>query len=362
MQSEYILYTMNDTSVVRRAATVAIGGGWGTVSAPRVARVGVLGATGYTGRELIRLLSAHPRAEVAFGTSESEAGASLRSLWRGAADRPLVQIAEAAMEECDLVFSCLPHGASASWVERARSSGARVVDLSADLRVVGPTSPPWAREAVYGLPEMNREEIRGAVLVANPGCYPTAALLALGPALRRNAVSGPVFIDAASGVSGAGRSPKRELLFAEVAEDFRAYSAGNAHRHLGEMRAGVAKLSEAAPPELVFTPHLLPVRRGILETIHVTLNDGADPHRVGEWWEDDYAGEPFVEVLAGRTPSLADAVGTNRVLIGVVPVAGVSRPMITIVAAIDNLVKGAAGQAVQNMNLMLGWDEAEGLT
>lgn len=326
------------------------------------ARAGILGATGYTGRELVRLLVGHPRAELAFGTSETEAGGSLRDVWRTSGDRPLVRLADAVPQECDVIFSCLPHGESAVQVKRARAAGARVIDLSADLRVVDGSSPVWAREAVYGLPELNRDSVRRARLVANPGCYPTAALLALAPALRRGAVAGPVFIDAASGVTGAGRSPKRELLFAEVADDFRAYALGNTHRHLAEMRMVAGELSSGAAPELVFTPHLLPVRRGILETIHVTLGDGHDADEAASWWVEDYLTEPFVEVLGpGRTPSLADAVGTNRVVIGVIPVAGVSRPTITIVAAIDNLLKGAAGQAVQNMNLMFGWNEAEGL-
>jgi N-acetyl-gamma-glutamyl-phosphate reductase len=160
-------------------------------------------------------------------------------------------------------------------------------------------------------------------------------------------------------VTGAGRSPKRELLFAEAAEDFRAYGVGNTHRHLAEMRDQGARLAGGEAPELVFTPHLLPVRRGILETIHVTLREPLE--RPEELWAAAYAGEPFVEVTHGRTPSLADVVGSNRVAVGVAAVAGVSAPMLTVVAAIDNLVKGAAGQAVQNLNLMFGLPETEGL-
>jgi N-acetyl-gamma-glutamyl-phosphate reductase len=213
---------------------------------------------------------------------------------------------------------------------------------------------------VYGLPELHRERIGGARLVANPGCYPTAALLALAPLLRRGLVAGPVLISAASGVTGAGRSPKRELLFAEVAENFRAYGLGNTHRHLHEMRHQAAGLSREGAPELVFVPHLLPVQRGILETIHVPLREplGATPV---ELWLGDYADEPFVEVLPDGAPSLRDVVGTNRVAVGVTTVAGVAAPMLQVVAAIDNLTKGASGQAVQNMNLMFGWPETEGL-
>jgi N-acetyl-gamma-glutamyl-phosphate reductase len=169
-----------------------------------------------------------------------------------------------------------------------------------------------------------------------------------------------VIVDAASGVSGAGRAARRDLLYAELAEDFRIYAAGNVHRHLAEMRDQSAKLAQGAAPELVFTPHLLPVKRGILETIYVPLAEPlAEPLRP---WLDDYAGEPFVEVLTDRLPALADVVGSNRVSIGVQTVAGTQRPMLIVVAAIDNLVKGAAGQAVQNLNLMFGLDETQGLT
>lgn len=352
---------MNEFAMLNRSPGAAREGA-GAAAGPGVARVGVLGATGYTGRELVRLLSAHPAVVLEFGTSESETGRSLREVWRGAKDAPLIRAGAAPLERCDLIFSCLPHGESAAWAGRALEAGARVIDLSADLRVPGETSPGWARSAVYGLPELNRDAIAGAELVANPGCYPTAALLSLAPALRRGAVEGPVIIDAASGVTGAGRSPKREILFSEVAEDFRAYAVGNVHRHLAEMRAEARRLSEGDAPEMIFTPHLLPVRRGILETIHVTLTSGCDAAEALGWWSEDYAAEAFVEVLTDRTPALSDVVGSNRVAIGVVAVAGVTRPMLTIVAAIDNLVKGAAGQAIQNMNLMFGWDEAEGLT
>ncbi|HEU0014470.1 MAG TPA: N-acetyl-gamma-glutamyl-phosphate reductase [Longimicrobium sp.] len=319
--------------------------------------VGVLGATGYTGREAIRLLAGHPRARIAFATSESEAGRPLRQVVRRAPDLPLVKAEEAPLAECDVVLSCLPHGDSARWAQRARDAGARVIDLSADLRVPGGSA--LADEAVYGLPELHRERIADAQVVANPGCYPTAALLALAPLLRRGLVAGPAIVNAASGVTGAGRSPKRELLFAEVAEDYRAYAVGNTHRHLAEMRHEAQGLGGERTPELVFTPHLLPVTRGILETIYVTLAEPVeDPERL---WAQDYAGEPFVEVTRGRTPALADVVETNRVAIGVAPLAGVAAPMLVVVAAIDNLLKGAAGQAVQNLNLMLGLPETAGL-
>jgi N-acetyl-gamma-glutamyl-phosphate reductase len=322
-------------------------------------RVGILGATGYTGRELVGLLPRHPGAEIRVATSESEAGRPLKSLHPSAPDVPLSPAEGADLERCDVVFSCLPHGESLLWCGRAREAGARVIDLSADLRVPSAETPAWGREAVYGLTELRREEIPAAAVVANPGCYPTAALLALAPLLSRGLVAGPVSIQAASGVTGAGRSLKRELLFAEIAEDFRAYAAGNRHRHLAEMRAEAGRIAGGAGPELVFSPHLLPVRRGILETILVPLIEPAPVDPLGPWRED-YAGEPFVSV-GSDPPSLRDVVGTNRVAISAFRVEGLETPHLQVFAALDNLLKGAAGQAVQNFNLMAGFPETEGL-
>lgn len=323
-------------------------------------RVGILGASGYAGREAVRILARHPQVEIALASSESEAGASLSRAVRGAPDLALTRLEDADLSGCDAVLLCLPHGESARWAHLALQAGCKVVDLSADLRVHGEDTPDWAAGAVYGLPELHRARIAGASLVANPGCYPTAATLALAPLLRRRLVRGPVLIDAASGVTGAGRAPKRELLFAEVGEDFRAYAVGNTHRHLAEMRDQAAMLAGGEAPELVFTPHLLPVKRGILETIHVALAAPLDDPLAP--WREDYASEPFVEVLeGGRMPALADVAHTNLVSVGVTAVAGVREPRLTVFAAIDNLGKGAAGQAVQNLNLMFGLDEGAGL-
>jgi N-acetyl-gamma-glutamyl-phosphate reductase len=320
----------------------------------------VLGATGYTGRELMKLLAAHPHVEVRIATSQSEAGRSAGGISRACRHLTLVRVEDADFSSCDIVFSCLPHGESEIWVKRAREEGARVVDLSSDLRVPGAGAGANDEVAVYGLPELHRERIAGASLVANPGCYPTAALLALAPLLRRGLAAGPIVINAASGVTGAGRSPKRELLFGEVAEDFRAYAVGNTHRHLAELQDQSWKLSEGDAPDLVFTPHLLPVKRGILETIYVPLREPLQGDLLSIWAED-FGGEPYVDLLSGGTPALSDVVGSNRVAIGVTAVAGVNSPLLIVTAAIDNLLKGAAGQAIQNMNLMLGLKETEGL-
>src|SRR5881628_1685424 len=217
--------------------------------------VGVLGASGYVGEELLRLLTRHPGAAVVFATAESSAGERREGV-------DLVRIADAPFPRAEIVLSALPHGVSARYVNEARAAGKRTVDLSADFRL----SP----EAVYGLTEFTRPRLAQAELVANPGCYPTAALIALIPLAQRGLIdpSREVVIDAASGVTGAGRHPQRELLFGEVAEDYRAYAVGNTHRHLPEVRAALERESGFAG-DLVFTPHLLPVKRGILETIHV---------------------------------------------------------------------------------------------
>lgn len=309
--------------------------------------VGVLGASGYVGQELLRLLARHPGASVVFATAESAAGERRDGV-------ELVRAADAALARAEIVLSALPHGVSARYVQEARAAGRRAVDLSADFRL----SP----EAVYGLTEVTRPRLAAAELVANPGCYPTAALLALLPLAQRDLIdqSREVVIDAASGVTGAGRNPKPELLFGEVAENFRAYAAGNEHRHLPELKATLEREGGFAG-DLVFTPHLLPVTRGILETIHVPLTRVIDRATAEGIYETVYADEPCVDVLHGALPSLRDVLYRNRVAIGVAAVAHVRRPRLTVIAAIDNLIKGAAGQAIQNMNVMLGLPETAGL-
>ncbi len=309
--------------------------------------VGVFGASGYVGQELLRLLAGHPGASLVFATAESAAGELVEG-------RRLVKADDAPLGRVEVVLSALPHGVSGRYVREARAAGKRAVDLSADLRL----SP----EAVYGLTEVTRPRVAGAELVANPGCYPTAALLALIPLAQRGLIDPEreIVIDAASGVTGAGRNPKRELLFGEVAEDFRAYAVGNEHRHLPELRATLAR-EGGFGGDVVFTPHLLPVKRGILETIHVPLSRVLDQATAEGLYDTVYADEPCVAVMHGTLPSLKDVVYRNRVALGVAAVANVRRPRLTVIAAIDNLVKGAAGQAIQNMNVMLGLPETAGL-
>src|SRR6266511_1301280 len=309
--------------------------------------VGVLGASGYVGQELLRLLARHPGASVAFATAESAAGELLEG-------HRLIKIDDAPLARAEVLLSALPHGVSGRYVHAARAAGKRAVDLSADFRL----SP----EAVYGLTEVTRPRVAAAELVANPGCYPTAALLALIPLAQRGLIdaSREVIIDAASGVTGAGRNPKRELLFGEVSEDFRAYAIGNTHRHLAELKQSLAR-EGGFTGDLVFTPHLLPVKRGILETIHVPLTRVLDQATAEGLYGAAYDHEPCIQVMHGALPSLKDVVYRNRVAIGVAEVADVRRPRLTVIAAIDNLVKGAAGQAIQNMNVMLGLPETAGL-
>jgi N-acetyl-gamma-glutamyl-phosphate reductase len=314
--------------------------------------IGVLGASGYAGRELCGLIARHPGLELAFASANEQRGQRARI---GSRDLTYVATEDAPLKDAEIVFTALPHGTSAKWVASARSSGARVVDLSSDFR----PGAQNAEAAPYGLTELMREKIPGADIVANPGCYPTAVLIAIAPLLKAGLVraGATINVSAASGVTGAGYSPRPDLLFAEVAEDFRAYSVGNQHRHLAEMRAVTAELG-GRDNDILFTPHLLPVSRGILATITVPILEYADDPLV--LWRDTYAGEPFIEV-ADEPPSLRDVVRRNVVRVSVTNAANVRQPTLIIISAIDNLVKGAAGQAIQNANILLGLDEQRGL-
>lgn len=313
--------------------------------------VGVLGASGYAGRQLCAFIAQHPQLTLAFATANAQRGEQLE-LPGGRIT--FIATEDAPLKDAALIFSSLPHGASAEWVARAKNAGARVVDLSNDLRI----GSPGATGVPYGLTEWQRDAVRGAQVVANPGCYPTSALMALLPLLENNLIApgATVSINSASGVTGAGLSPRLDLLFGEVTENFRAYGVGNAHRHLSEMRAAASLLH--ADVDLLFTPHLLPVARGILSTITVPLRapitDLLGP------WRARYANEPFVE-LTDALPELRHVTHRNVVRIAVRPVDHVRTPTIQVFSAIDNLVKGAAGQALQNANLMLGLTETLGL-
>lgn len=312
--------------------------------------VGVLGASGYAGRELCTLVHAHPRFALAFATANAQRG---ETVLVGGREVTFSAPEDVRLSDAELVFSALPHGASADWVSRVAAAGRAVVDLSADLRIGngGSTVP-------YGLTEVARAEVVGARVVANPGCYPTATLIALLPLLEAGLVApgATITINAASGVTGAGMAPRVDLLFGEVTENFKAYGVGNDHRHLKEMRAMVARTG--ADVDLLFTPHLLPVARGILATISVPLvaplADPLAPFRMR--WQ----GEPFIEVTAAL-PTLHDVVHRNVVRLHARMAAHLRTPTLLVFAAIDNLVKGAAGQAVQNANLMLGLGETLGL-
>ena len=311
---------------------------------------GVLGASGYAGRELCNLIAAHPRLELRFATANEQKGTTAQFGGRAVKFQGSDEV---NLGSADIVFSALPHGASEKWVKAAVAKGAKAVDLSSDLRP-GNTPEP----AVYGLTEFKREAIASAAVVANPGCYPTAILFALAPLARAGVISADAAINvsAASGVTGAGFSPKLDLLFGEVTENFKAYSVGNQHRHLPEMRSTLAEWGFSG--DIIFTPHLLPVARGILATITVELD--AELEDVAGLYRNAYAGERFIQFV-DTPPNLRDVAFRNSVKIHAVRTANVSRPTLTLFSAIDNLVKGAAGQALQNGNLMLGLPEEMGL-
>lgn len=356
-------------------------------SSTAIASVAIVGGSGYTGALLAELLIRHPAVTLTHVSSESLAGAPV------AAHLPrlrtgLAFCTEAEVGGVDLAFVCTPHGEAAPVVRRLLEGGAKVVDLSADFRLdagtyaewYGPHPYPEMLPGVYGLTELHRDEVAAADLVANPGCYPTAALLALEPLKALGLVD--VVIDAKSGVSGAGKTPKGSTHFCNVDSDLTAYGVGS-HRHYPEIATGLAggdlggagagaggfgpaprafgaTPARPAAPTLTFVPHLVPLQRGIVETIYARPGTFPLPGaaRVRALYDEMYAGEPFIEVC-DAPPRLKDVTGTNvcRIFAHVDERAG----RIVVVSAIDNLMKGASGQAVQNMNLMLGRPETEGL-
>ena len=340
-------------------------------------KVGIFGATGYAGYELLRWLGRHPEAQIVFATSESQAGKKLSDVYPGPLDIPLIAPADAPLGDVDVVFLGLPHGVAATTAQRARAAGTRVIDLSADFRLTTPAAykqwyghehpAPELLPAPYGLPELNRDALRDAPLIANPGCYPTSVLLALAPLLRAGALADATIIaDSKSGVSGAGRAPKQNTSFVEVSENLAPYSIGHVHRHVGEMEQEAARIAQAHAPQLgatgptiIFTPHLLPINRGILSTIYVRVPANWGNQQIRAYYEAMYADEPFVRVLpSGQLATIGHTAHTNMCTISLT----LAQPgMLIVVSSIDNLVKGAAGQAIQNMNLMFGLPETAGL-
>jgi len=335
-------------------------------------RVAIVGGTGYTGSELLRLLVLHPEVSLVAVTSRADAGLPVAEMFphlRGHLDLGFTEPDVAMLAKCDLVFFATPNGTAMTLVPELLAAGARVVDLAADFRLKD--SAEWERwygmphscpelleEAVYGLPELNRELISGSRLVANPGCYPTAVTLGFLPLLEAGVVDPSWLIaDAKSGVSGAGRKASVGTAMAEVGESFKAYSVGG-HRHLPEISQNLAPFADGEL-QLTFVPHLVPMIRGIEATLYARLGDSrAD---VQGLFEGRYAAEPFVDVLpAGANPETRSVRGSNYCRIAVTEPLG--RGTVVVQSVIDNLVKGAAGQAVQNMNLMFGLEELTALT
>ncbi len=333
-------------------------------------KVGIVGGTGYTGVELLRLLARHPDAELTAITSRKEAGLAVSEMFpslRGCIDLRFSDPQEASLDRCDIVFFATPNGVSMEQAEALLASGVRVIDLAADFRIkdvaewekwYGMThaAPALVAEAVYGLPEANRDKIRSARLVANPGCYPTAVQLGFLPLLEAGIVeAGHLIADAKSGVSGAGRKAEVATLFSEASDNFKAYGVPG-HRHLPEIRQGLAAVA-GKPVGLTFVPHLTPMVRGIHATLYARLLRDADLQGL---YDQRYAREAFVDVLpAGAHPDTRSVRGANQCRIAI------HRPQggdtVVVLSVIDNLVKGAAGQAVQNMNLMFGLREVAGL-
>ncbi|HEX9079135.1 MAG TPA: N-acetyl-gamma-glutamyl-phosphate reductase [Desulfuromonadaceae bacterium] len=336
--------------------------------------VAIVGASGYTGLELIRILYRHPEVAVTCLTSEQSAGKRISEVFptlRERCDLVLENLEPVRVaEKADIIFTALPHKAAMEVVPTFLKMGKRVIDLSADYRLADPQvygawyephlNPALLKKAVYGLPEIRREKIRKAALVANPGCYPTSIILGLAPLLKKGlVVLDSIIADSASGVSGAGRSAKVDSLYCEVNDGFRAYGAAGVHRHTPEIEQ---ELSILAGEELkiTFTPHLAPMDRGILSTIYVTPGKVTTTEKLVKLYREFYDGEPFVRVLPqGSLPSTAFVAGSN--FCDIAPLVDNRTGRVIVVSAIDNLVKGASGQAVQNMNLVCGLPETMGL-
>jgi N-acetyl-gamma-glutamyl-phosphate reductase len=329
-------------------------------------KVGIVGGTGYTGVELLRLLARHPQVELAAITSRKEAGMKVADMFpnlRGRVGLAFTTPEEAGLEKCDVVFFATPNGVAMQQTRALLEAGVKVIDLAADFRIkdvkeweswykLEHACPDLVGEAVYGLPEVNREVIRKARLIANPGCYPTATQLGFLPLIENGLVdTSHLVADCKSGVSGAGRKAETHILFAEAADNFKAYAVPG-HRHLPEIRQGLS-FAAGHTVGLTFVPHLTPLIRGIHATLYAKLTKDADLQAL---YEQRYASEPFVDVLpAGSHPETRSVRGANVCRIAL------HRPqggdVVVVLSVIDNLVKGAAGQAVQNMNLLFGLPE-----
>ena len=334
-------------------------------------KVGIVGGTGYTGVELLRLLARHPQVALKAITSRKEAGMAVADMFpnlRGRVKLAFSTPEEAGLETCDVVFFATPNGVAMQQTRALLDAGVKVIDLAADFRIkdvavweqwykMEHACPDLVAEAVYGLPELNREQIKGARLIANPGCYPTAVQLGFLPLLEAGVVdSGFLVADAKSGVSGAGRKPETHILFAEAADNFKAYAVAG-HRHWPEIKQGL-ELFAGKPVGFTFVPHLLPQIRGIHATLYARVSAESDLQRL---YEERYAGEAFVDVMpAGTHPETRSVRGANVCRIAV------HRPQgsdsVVVLSVIDNLVKGAAGQAVQNMNILFDLPEDMALT
>ena len=334
-------------------------------------KAGIVGGTGYTGVELLRLLAMHPAVELVAITSRGEKGVRVSELFpnlRGRVDLTFIEPDDTVLKSCDVVFFATPNGTAMKSASTLLEAGVRIIDLAADFRLrrvgdweqwygMSHACPALLAEAVYGLPEINREAIRTARLIANPGCYPTAVQLGFLPLLESGVIDRQSLIaDAKSGVSGAGRKAEVGILLCEAGDNFKAYGV-LAHRHLPEIRQGLTAMT-GNPVELVFVPHLTPMIRGIHATLYATLTEpDVDLQAL---FEQRYANEPFVDVLPPKShPDTRGVRGTNQCRLAV------HRPQngktVVVLSVIDNLVKGAAGQAVQNMNLMFGLPETTGL-
>lgn len=335
-------------------------------------RVGIVGGTGYTGVELLRLLLPHPEVEVALVTSRAEAGQRVDTLFpslRGCTDLRFSSAMGAELRDLDAVFFATPHGVAMEMAPELVAAGVRVIDLSADFRLQDAQvfrdwyhqehrCPELLSQASYGLPELFREEIRGSHLVANPGCYPTAVTLGLAPLLEKGLLDlDSLIADCKSGVSGAGRTTRLGLIFPESADSVTAYGVSG-HRHRPEIEATLSALA-GGPVQLQFSPHLMPMIRGIHATLYGRLRTPLGNEELQDLFQQRYRGEPFVDVLPfAEHPSTRSVRGGNVCRIAVHQ----PRPgQVVVLSTIDNLVKGAAGQAVQNLNLLFAWPESLGL-